>query len=61
MKQIFTATILEDDRVDANGIQVPGEIIAILGKGKRPAVSVSLAGYTCRTTVAVMGVNSYSP
>jgi hypothetical protein len=32
MKRIFTATILKDDRVDATGIQVPAEIIAILGK-----------------------------
>ncbi|MCA1597526.1 MAG: YdeI/OmpD-associated family protein [Chloroflexi bacterium] len=39
----------------ATGIQVPDEVVAGLGAGKRPAVHVTLNGYTYRSTVAVMG------
>ncbi len=37
------------------GIEVPPTSIAALGSSKKPAVKVSLAGYTYRSTVAVMG------
>ena len=37
------------------GIEVPEEVIKKLGSGKRPAVHVSLNGFTYRSTVAVMG------
>jgi hypothetical protein len=39
----------------ATGLQVPDEIVAALGAGKRPPVSVTVGGYTYRTTVAPMG------
>ncbi len=39
----------------ATGIEVPAEVVAALGPGKRPPVRVTLNGYTYRTTVAVMG------
>ena len=39
----------------ATGIEVPADIIEALGSGKKPAVSVTLNGYTYRSTVAVMG------
>jgi hypothetical protein len=39
----------------ATGIEVPAEIIERLGKGKRPPVAVTIAGYTYRTTVGAMG------
>lgn len=39
----------------ATGIEVPPELVEALGAGKRPAVSVTLNGYTYRTTVAPMG------
>jgi hypothetical protein len=39
----------------ATGIRVPEEIVTQLGGGKRPAVSVTIAGYTYRTTVAPRG------
>ncbi len=39
----------------ATGIQVPPEVVAALGPGKRPAVQVKLNGYTYRSTVAMMG------
>lgn len=37
------------------GIEVPPQCIAALGSSKKPAVKISLAGYTYRSTVAVMG------
>ncbi|ADB34831.1 Domain of unknown function DUF1905 [Kribbella flavida DSM 17836] len=37
------------------GFEVPAEIVEALGQGKRPAVRVTIGGYTYRNTVAVMG------
>ncbi|TDU91212.1 uncharacterized protein DUF1905 [Kribbella voronezhensis] len=37
------------------GIEVPPEVIAALGSGKKPAVKVTVNGYSYRSTVAVMG------
>jgi hypothetical protein len=39
----------------ATGIQIPDEIVEGFGSGKRPAVKVTINGYTYRNTVAVMG------
>ena len=39
----------------ATGIRIPDEVIDKLGGGKKPAVSVTIHGYTYRSTVAVMG------
>jgi hypothetical protein len=39
----------------ATGFEVPAEVVAGLGSGKRPAVSVTVNGYTYRSTVAPMG------
>lgn len=39
----------------ATGIEVPAAIVAALGAGKRPAVSVTINDYTYRSTVAPMG------
>ena len=50
----FGATILKDQGSNATGIPVPADVIAGLGSGKKPAVKVTLNGYTYRTTVAVM-------
>jgi antitoxin component of MazEF toxin-antitoxin module len=49
----FRTSILQDG--NNTGIRVPDEIIAELGAGKRPAVRVTLNGFTYRNTVAVMG------
>ena len=38
----------------ATALLVPTEAVAVLGKGKRPPIQVSLNGYTYRTTIAVM-------
>jgi hypothetical protein len=39
----------------ATGIAVPAAVVAALGVGKRPAVGVTLNGYSYRSTVAPMG------
>jgi len=39
----------------ATGIHVPDDVVASLGSSKRPAVHVTLNGYSYRSTVAVMG------
>ncbi len=38
----------------ATGIRVPAEVVEGLGQGRRPPVSVTIGGYTYRSTVAVM-------
>ena len=50
----FRTTILQAGKT-ATGIQIPNEIIAKLGASKKPAVCVTINGYTYRSTVAVMG------
>jgi len=55
MRQSFTTTILKDKEKSATGIRVPEKIVEALASGKKPAVKVTLNGYTYRTTVAVMG------
>jgi hypothetical protein len=45
----------------ATGIQVPDEVVEKLGSGKRPAVVVTISGYTYRTTVAPMGGDFWIP
>ena len=45
----------------ATGIPVPAEVVAGLGGGKRPAVTVTLAGHTYRSTIAPMGGAFYLP
>ncbi len=39
----------------ATGIEVPAEVVASLGKSKRPMVQVTINGYTYRSSVAPMG------
>jgi hypothetical protein len=50
----FHTTLLQSGKT-ATGIRVPDEIVAALGSGKRPAVRVTINGYTYRSTVAIMG------
>ena len=49
----FRATILQSGKT-TTGFQVPDEIVDALGRGKRPAVMVTINGFTYRNTVAVM-------
>lgn len=39
----------------ATGIQIPEGVVENLGSGRRPAVRVTINGYTYRSTVAMMG------
>lgn len=43
------------------GVEVPPEILEGLGAGKRPAVSVTVNGFTYRSTVGVMGGKALVP
>ncbi|ALD11618.1 DUF1905 domain-containing protein [Clavibacter capsici] len=48
-------------RVNATGLPVPPEALAELGAGKRPAVVVTVAGHTYRTSVGAMGGQALIP
>jgi len=48
-------TTIEQAGKTATGIQVPEEVVQALGSGKRPAVTVTINGYSYRSTVAVLG------
>lgn len=50
----FTTTV-ELARTTATGMAVPPEVVEALGGGRRPAVRVTLAGHTYRSTIASMG------
>jgi hypothetical protein len=50
----FRTTILQSGKT-ATGIRIPDEVVEGLGAGKRPAVTVTINGYTYRNTIAVMG------
>ncbi|CAN5410621.1 hypothetical protein BH10ACT10_BH10ACT10_14500 [soil metagenome] len=39
----------------ATGIEVPADVVEALGSGRRPAVVVTVAGHSYRTTVGSMG------
>ncbi len=43
------------------GIEVPDEVVAALGRGRRPKVVVTVNGYTYRSTVAPMGGQNLIP
>ncbi len=53
MKTTFSTTILAMG--NNTGIEVPPANLAELDSGKKPAVTVSIAGYSYASTVAVMG------
>ena len=47
-------TIVQGSK-NTTGIEVPAEVVEALGAGKRPAVTVTLNGYTYRSSIASMG------
>ncbi len=53
MKTTFTTTIQATG--NNTGIEVPPENVAALGSSKKPAVTVTVSGYSYPSTVAVMG------
>lgn len=55
MTATFATVVQKEEGMNATGLPVPAEAVAALGKGKRPKVTVSLNGYTYRSTVAAYG------
>jgi hypothetical protein len=47
----FRATLQSNGKT-ATGIRVPPEVVAALGSGKKPAVRVTIAGHTYRSSIA---------
>jgi hypothetical protein len=47
-------TTIEQSGKTATGMRVPVEVVDALGAGKRPAVRVTIEGYTYRTTIGVL-------
>lgn len=45
----------------ATGLEVPAEVVEALASGRRPAVVVTINGFSYRSTVAVMGGASMIP
>jgi hypothetical protein len=56
----FHATVQQHGKT-ATGIEVPAEILAALGGGKRPKVTVTLNGFSYPSTVGSMGGLSLIP
>jgi hypothetical protein len=54
---LFRATLQLHGKT-ATGIEVPEDVVAALGGGKRPPVKVTINGHTYRSSVAVMGGRS---
>lgn len=54
----FHATIEQSGKT-ATGIRIPDEVVEALGSGRRPAVKVTINGFTYRSTVAVFGGVSF--
>jgi hypothetical protein len=50
----YRTTILQTGKT-TTGIPVPDEAVEALGSGRRPAVKVTVNGYTYRSAVATMG------
>ena len=50
----FRTTLLQHGKT-ATGFEVPAEVVAALGSGKRPAVRVTIGEHTHRSTIAPMG------
>lgn len=48
-------TLVELGGKTATGLRVPPEVVAALGSGRKPAVMVTVGGYTYRSTVASRG------
>ena len=51
MSQTFRTMLLSEGKT-ATGFKVPPEVVEVLGTGKRPAVTVTVNGYSYRSTVA---------
>ena len=47
-------SVIELGGKTATGFEVPADVVTKLGKGKKPAVNVTIGNHTYRSTVAVM-------
>ena len=56
----FRTTVVQSGKT-ATGLQVPEDVVAALGGGRRPPVTVTLGGYGYRTTIAPMGGSFWIP
>ncbi len=50
---ITYTTIVKRGGINATGLQVPDEVVAVLGTGRNPKVKATVNGYTWRGTVQV--------
>jgi hypothetical protein len=50
----FRTTVLLEGKT-ATGFRVPEDVVASIGRGKRPPVTVTINGFTYRSTVAAYG------
>lgn len=48
-------TTVELSGKSATGLPVPDDVVAALGRGRRPAVRVTIGAYSFHTTIGVMG------
>jgi hypothetical protein len=55
VKATFATPVVKAEGLSATGLRVPAEAVAELGKQKRPKVTVSLNGYTYRSSIAAYG------
>jgi hypothetical protein len=51
----FKTILQKAEGLNATGINVPADVVAALGKGKKPPVKVTVDGFTYRSTVAAYG------
>jgi hypothetical protein len=57
----FKTSVLKAEGMNATGLPVPAVVVEKLGAGTRPKVTVTLKGYTYRSTVAVYGGEFFLP
>ncbi len=55
MSDVAFQTVVELGGKTATGFEVPASAVDALGVGKKPAVRVTIRGYTYRSTIASMG------
>lgn len=48
----FSATVIASG--NANGVEVPGDVVEALGPAARPAVAITINGHTWRSRIAAM-------
>jgi hypothetical protein len=61
MTEMLFHAIIRLDGKTATGIEVPADVMAALGPGKRPKVRVTINGHTYPSTVGSMGGRSLIP